>query len=50
MRILLIEDDAALCTVLVPVLEKAGFVCLKTEGAFGSSQDKTRVNFIAKRA
>ena len=31
-------------------LEKAGFVCLKTEGAFGSSQDKTRVNFIAKRA
>ena len=27
MRILLIEDDAALCTVLVPVLEKAGFGC-----------------------
>ena len=27
MRILLIEDDEALCTVLRPVLEKAGFGC-----------------------
>lgn len=27
MRILLIEDDEALCTVLHPVLEKAGFGC-----------------------
>ena len=30
-------------------LEKAGFLCLKTEGALGSAEDGTRVNFIAKR-
>ena len=30
-------------------LEKAGFLCLKTEGALGSAEDRTRVNFIAKR-
>lgn len=30
-------------------LEKAGFLCLKTEGALGNAEDRTRVNFIAKR-
>lgn len=30
-------------------LEKAGFACLKTEGAFGDAHDRTRINFIAKR-
>ena len=34
---------------LVSELKKAGFDCLKTEGAFGEPEDRTRVNFIAKR-
>lgn len=28
---------------------EAGFTCLKTEGAFGDAEDKTRINFILKR-
>ena len=36
MRILLIEDDEALRTVLIPVLEKAGFGCdSAADGASG---------------
>ena len=31
-------------------LAGAGFSCLKTEGALGSAEDKTRVNFIAVRS
>ena len=34
---------------LVGAAEKAGFSCLKTEGAFGDVSDKTRINFILRR-
>lgn len=34
---------------LVGAAKKAGFSCLKTEGAFGDVSDKTRINFILRR-